>query len=245
MKKNWRVIKKYLQENWEIFIAPVFFLLILFIFNFVWKHFNLPNQDDLIKHIQNFFLTYGLWVIFISSILESMLFIGWYFPGSLVIFLGVAATSGHPLLAVKTVIAVCFGMLTGYTVNYFLGKYGWYKILIKFGFKDELLKIERKLQTKGMFASFFLYIMPGFGSLLSTAFGVLKFSFTKFLLFTGLMVVFWDTLWGVLVYFFGMNLFKLLTNSLSMFVIFCVYFFYMYNKQKEEDAKREKREGSE
>ena len=162
-----------------------------------------------------------------------MLFVGWYFPGSLVIFLGVAATTGHPMLAVQTVLAVCAGMLIGYTFNYILGRYGWYKLLIKFGFKEELIKIEKRLINKGMFASFFLYVMPGFGSLLSTAFGVLKFSFTKFLLFTTLMVLFWNTIWGVLVYHFGMSLFKLLTNSLSMFVIFCIYFFYMYNKQKE------------
>ena len=237
--------KKYLKENWEIILGPIFFLVILVIFNVVWKYYHLPNQEDLIKYIQSFFLEYGLWVIFISSILESMLFIGWYFPGSLVIFLGVAATSGHPVLAARTVLAVCVGMLTGYTFNYFLGRYGWYKLLIKFGFKEQLVKIERRLIDKGMFASFFLYIMPGFGSLLSTAFGVLKFSFVRFLVFTTIMVLFWNTIWGILVYFFGMSLFKLLTNSLSMFVIFCIYFFYMYNKQKEEDAKREKGERGE
>jgi membrane protein DedA with SNARE-associated domain len=233
MKEYWNKAKKYSSENWEIFFAPVIFIITLLAVQFAWRYFGFPTQDDLIKYVQTFFLTYGLWVIFISSIVESMLFLGWYFPGSLVIFLGVASTAGHPYLAVKTVLAVSLGMFIGYCVNYVLGKYGWYKLLMKFGFKEELMKIEKRLLNKGMFASFFLYVMPGFGSLLSTAFGVLKFSPTKFLLFTALMVVFWNSIWGFLVYLFGMSLFKLLTNSVSMFVIFCLYFFYMYNKQKE------------
>ncbi len=236
MKIDKRVIKKYLSENWELFVVPIFFLFFLFLIKYTWGYFQLPNQEDLISIVQTFFRTYGLPVIFISSILESMLFIGWYFPGSLVIFLGVAATTGHPILAVQTVIVVCLGMLFGYSFNYFLGKYGWYKILIKYGFEDELLKIEKRLKNKGMFASFFFYVMPGLGSLLSTAFGVLKFSFTKFFLFTIFMLSFWNTLWGILVYFFGMEVFKLLTNSVSMFILFCIYFYYIYNKEKQKNG---------
>ena len=224
MKEKLRVAKSYVLDNLELVLVPVIFLLLLTGINFVWHYFQLPSQDDLNAKIQGFFLTYGLWVIFISSVIESMLFLGWYFPGSLVIFLGVAATQGNPEQAIKTVICVITGMTLGYTVNYFLGMFGWYKVLVKFGFKSELLKIEKMIREKGMLHSFFLYIMPGFGCLLSTAFGVLQFTFLRFLSFTLLFVVFWDSIWGVLVYHFGMPLFKLLTNNIVMFIIFCVYF---------------------
>lgn len=233
MREKLRVIKDYVLENLELVLVPIFFLILIFIIQWIWHHFNLPTQDDLITKIQSFFKEYGLWVIFVSSILESMLFIGLYFPGSLVIFLGVAATSGNPILAVKTVATVCAGMLVGYTINFILGKYGWHKVLSKFGLDNEIEKIGKNLREKGMFHSFFLYIMPGFGSLLSTTFGISGFSYIKFLSFTVLMVIFWNSVWGLLVYHFGMPLFKLLTNTFVFFILFCVYFFYMYNKDKD------------
>lgn len=234
MKDKLRVAKNYVLNNLELFLVPIFFLLFTYLIGLTWQYFNLPTQENLIEKIQSFFLAYGLIVIFLSSILESTLFLGWYFPGSLVIFLGVAATTGKPELAALTVLTVCSGMMLGYNLNYFLGKYGWHSLIVKLGFRDELLKIENRIINKGIFKSFFLYIMPSFGSLLSTAFGVLKYSYTKFFFFTGLMVIFWNTVWGVLVYFYGMEIFKILTNKIVFFVIFCIYFFYIYNKNKDK-----------
>jgi membrane protein DedA with SNARE-associated domain len=218
--------------SWELLLVPIFFLVLILTIRFVWGYLGLPSQDDLIAHVQAFFIQYGLWLILGASILESMLFVGWYFPGSLVIFLGVASTNGNPILAAKTVLTVCLGMLVGYSINFLLGKYGWHKILLKFGFSEELRKIEERVKSKGMLHSFLLYVMPGFGSLLSTAFGVLKFSYPKFLTFTILFVIFWNSIWGVLVYFFGMALFKLLTNTLSIVILFCLYFYYMHSQGK-------------
>lgn len=232
MKAKISGYKKFVQENLELFIMPFIFIIIYLGIQYIWSFFNLPNQDQLISKVQSFFTEYGLWVIFISSILESMLFIGWYFPGSLVIFLGVASTSGDPKQAVLTVFSVCAGMLLGYTFNYVLGKFGWYKVLIKFGFKDELIKIEKRVSDKGMLGAFFFYVMPGMGCLLSTAFGVLKFNFLKFFSFTFLMVVFWNSLWGIIVYNFGMSVFKLLTNGAFAFILFCAYLYYLHTNGK-------------
>ncbi len=236
MKINLRVAIDYVKNNLELFIVPVIFLFFVFGVKWVWHFFGLPTQPELIVIVQNFFITYGLWVIFISSIMEAMLFIGWYFPGSLVIFLGVASTSGDPVLAVKNVLVVCVGMMIGYSGNYILGKHGWYKVLIKFGFKDELVKIENRVKSKGLIkGAFIFYVYPGTSSLISTALGVLKFNYSTFFGFTLASVVFWNTIWGTLVYFFGMELFKILTNSIVFFIVFCVYSFYLYNKQKEKE----------
>ncbi len=223
---------KFAKENVELFILPVLFIILFLSLQYGWSAIGLPTQDEMIVKVQSFFALYGLWMIFISSFLEAMLFIGWYFPGSLVIFLGVASTTGNPEKAVQTVLAVCAGMLLGYIFNYLLGKFGWYKVLIKFGFKDELLKIEKRVQDKGMIGAFFFYVMPGMGCLLSTAFGVLKFNFFKFLSFTALMVFFWNILWGVLVYHFGMSVFKLLTNGVFAFLAFSAYIWYLHSQGK-------------
>lgn len=222
----------FIKQNWELFTLPIIFICLYYFVNFLWPYFGLPSQDKIIIIIQNFFKTYGLWVIFLSAILESIIFLGWYFPGSLVIFLGVSATSGDPILAVKTVLAICLGMNIGYTVNFILGRYGWYKVLMKFGFKDELEKIERRVNNKGLIGAFFFYIIPGAGSLLSTAFGVLKFNYLKFFGFTLAMVVFWNSLWGIIVYHLGMSVFKLLSSGVFVFIAFTAYIYYLHTQGK-------------
>lgn len=220
------------KKNKELLLLPVFFIIFYFGSQYLWTYLHLPSQDQLIATIQSFFKEYGLWVIFISSILESMLFVGWYFPGSMVIFLGVASTTGDPKQAFFTVLTVCAGMLSGYIFNYVLGRFGWYKVLIKFGFQSELVKIENRVKDKGLIGAFFFYIMPGAGSLLSTAFGVLKLNFSTFILFTISMLIFWNSLWGIVVYHFGMSVFKLLTNGVFAFVLFIGYLYYLYSQGK-------------
>jgi len=232
MKLKLKEYKKYIEENWQLFLFPLTFICLYYLANILWDFYNLPSQDQIINVVQTFFTTYGLWVIFLSAIFESMLFVGWYFPGSLVIFLGVSATNGNPILAVKTILAVCFGMLIGYTFNFFLGKYGWHKVLMRYGFKSELEKIEKRVNNRGMVGAFFFYIIPGMGSLLSTAFGILKFNFFKYISFTFLMVVFWNSLWGVIVYYFGMPVFKLLSSGVFVFIAFTAYVYYLHTQGK-------------
>lgn len=240
MREQVKLFLSEFKESKELLLLPVFFIILFFGVKYGWTFFGLPTQDEMVATVQNYILLYGVITIFVASLLESMLFVGWYFPGSLVIFLGVSATTGNPILGFKTVLAVCLGMMTGYSINYFLGKYGWYKVLIKFGFKEELIKIEKMLEDKGVFATFFLYIMPGMGCLLSTAFGVLKTNFLKFFAFTASMVFFWNTLWGILVYTFGMKIFNLLTNSYFAIILFIGYLFYLHKTGKLKELTQEK-----
>jgi membrane protein DedA with SNARE-associated domain len=230
-------IKKEITENKDIIVAMFIVLAIFAVIIFLWNFFNLPNQKDLIEIVKSFFSRYGLPVIFFASILESILLIGNYFPGSLVIFLGVSVASGNVLLAVKTIVATCAGMLIGYNVNYLLGKFGLYKAVEKFGYKNEIDKLQNKIERDGIKAGFFFYIIPGFGSLISTTFGILKYNYIKFLLFTIVTTVFWNSLWGALVYFFGMKIFDALSSYVSMFVIFIAYIVYMYKSGKFEELK--------
>jgi hypothetical protein len=104
-----KIYYRLLIDNIELIIPPIIFLLLLLLIRFLWAYFGLPTQEETIVILKEYFAVYGLWIILVSSILESILFVGWYFPGSLVIFLGVSATYGNPILAVKTVALICLG----------------------------------------------------------------------------------------------------------------------------------------
>jgi membrane protein DedA with SNARE-associated domain len=234
---NLQKIKDEVLKNKEIFISFVFVLIVLATIIFLWKFAGLPSQAELVEIVKGFFTKYGLIVIFISAILESILLIGNYFPGSLVIFLGVSMATGNPLLAAKTIAVVCAGMFIGYNVDYFLGKFGLYKVVEKFGYKKDIENLTKKIEEKGVVAGFFLYVMPAMGSLIATTFGVIKYSYGKFVLFTLVTMIFWNSLWGILVYFFGMKIFDMMTSYVSIFIILILYFIYMYRSGKFEELK--------
>ena len=90
----------------------------------IWKLLDLPPSNEMIDIASSYIAKYGLIVVLIGSLLETILFVGFYFPGSLIIFLGVAL-SPDPPSAFLAVLSISVGMLLGYTFNYLLGKHGW------------------------------------------------------------------------------------------------------------------------
>ena len=68
---------------------PLIFLAIFLSLWAVWKLLDLPPKDELIEITRRYFDLYGYWIVFASAIIEGMLLVGLYYPGSLVILLGV------------------------------------------------------------------------------------------------------------------------------------------------------------
>lgn len=144
-----------------------------------WWALDLPPEAELIRTISNWLATYGLVVIFLGSILEAILFVGFYFPGSLIIFLGVGLAP-NPLQALYAVIAVSLGMLCGYHINYIVGRYGWYRIFLKLGMKKGLENAQAKMQNNDIRYIFYTFWNPGLASFTSTAAGILHLPYVRF-----------------------------------------------------------------
>src|SRR4051812_4891264 len=95
-----------------------FYFLVIVIIR--WK---IPSAEKIITYITNLYQHYGYGIVFVSGILEAMFLIGLYFPGSVAILLGaVVARSGVVSLPLIILIGT-LGILIGYTINYFMGKY--------------------------------------------------------------------------------------------------------------------------
>lgn len=228
----------FIKKNQELIIAFAVTLLIYFLIRFGWTYFDMPNQKEMIALITGFFDKYGLIIIFLAAIIESILLIGGYFPGSLVIFLGVASSSGDIVRTTKVTVLAVLGMMIGYSIDYYLGRKGGYKLLTKLGFEEEINKIKNKVNKKNIWFSFLLYVIPGSGSLISTSFGILKVKYFKFLFFIFVTVVIWNTLWSILVYNFGMKIFDILTSYVSGVIIICAIFIYYFYSGKFEQLKK-------
>ena len=192
-------VKKVLHAIW----LPLFALAAVGSFYIVWPLLGLPSKEAVVELAKLYFERYGLITIFVSAIIEGVLLAGWYFPGSFVIVLGVFLAGDDYALLFGVFAVTTAGLLIAYTFNFYVGKYGWYKMLSVLGFQEALNKAQEQLTKYGLRAVFFTFWHPNLAALTSTAAGVLQMPFKRFILYAVVATVLWDTFWTVVGYMLG------------------------------------------
>ncbi|HRH25243.1 MAG TPA: VTT domain-containing protein [Candidatus Paceibacterota bacterium] len=214
---------------------PILIILIFIAIIGLWKVLGLPSEEVLIEKTREYFFKYGLITVFIASILESMLLVGWYLPGGLIIFLGVILSAGNPVLATLSVLCTILGFSIGYTFNYFLGYYGWHKLFIKFGLAGSLEKAKENFQKYGFKAIYASYWQPNLGALISTSAGTLRAPKNKFIFVSTTATIVWSAFWGLCAYFIGEKILSYL--GIVFFVIMSLWVLnIIYKHYKDKPA---------
>lgn len=220
-------------------LLPLSILGVFLLIYLAWRFFGLPPQDELIEIMRRWFDTYGLAILLVSALIEGLVLVGWYYPGSLVIFLGVIL-AGRDIPAVAEAVGVItVGLFFAYVINFLLGKYGWYRLLLKFGLKEPLEDAKQRVEKHGLVAIFASYWQPNLGALVATSAGILDFSFKKFLAFSLIAATLWNIFWGTLVYVIGERALNLVGLRFVFLVIFAWIVYRIWQGRKEAQAKRD------
>ena len=95
-------------------------------------------------------------------------------------FLGVISAGANIPKVVLIVAIVCAGFSIGYTIDYLLGKYGWYKLLTKFGMGQQIETAKARLEKHSFKAIAASYWEVNLASITATAAGILKIDFKRF-----------------------------------------------------------------
>jgi len=206
----------------KILSVPLILLVIYLTMFVIWKLFNLPTDDQMIVIVKGAFEKYGLWIVFISALVEGFLLLGQYFPGGTVIFLGVISAGKNIPRATEVVLVVCLAFTISYTLNYLVGKYGWHKLLVKFGLSKSLEESKQKLEKQGLNAVIFSYWEPNLASITATAAGILQIPMRKFQIYSTTGVVLWNIFWGTLVFLLGASALKIIGLKYVL-IIFAVW----------------------
>src|SRR3989338_380457 len=142
-------------------------------------------------------------MVFVSALFEGVFILGNYYPGSFVISLTVISAGRDLNRVIFLVSLVSLAFFIAYYINYLMGEYGWHKLFIKFGMKSQLEKAQQMLSRYGL--PFFLlsYWNPNFASFSATGAGVSGFPLGKFLSYSLVSVLFWNLVWGAVVFQFG------------------------------------------
>ncbi len=209
-----------------------FSLLLLFISLFIiWNIFNLPSAEILSEYIGIWFDKFGLIVLLVSAFIEGTLLFGGYFPGVFVIFISVVSANSVLEATVRVAVGT-LGLFLAHNTNYFLGKYGWYRLLAKFGLNSSIKESQEKIIKYGPTAFFTSYWMPSIGALTDTAAGILHMPFKKFISYSVSAVIFWDLLVGLIVYFLGEKALVAVTSGgttelLIQFAVVAIWIFIL------------------
>jgi len=208
------------KELLKVLAIPLIALFVYFIFYILWLALGFPSQEEIAAGAKELFSKYGLWIVFVGAFIEGLLLFGNYFPGGFIIFLGVISAGKDITRVLQILILVSVAFFISYAINYLLGKYGWYKLFVKFGLSKLIEKYKNKLEKQGLSLVFFTYWIPSFAALTATAAGILRIDLKKFLIYSAFGIIVWSLFWGTLIYFLGQAALEIL--GLKFVIIFFV-----------------------
>lgn len=208
--------------RWKKILAllaiPLILLVAYLTMFFAWRFFGLPGDDEMKEVIKTYFDNYGLLIVFIGALLEGVLLVGQYFPGGFIIFFGVVSANGNVVRAAEVVGVVCISFFTAYYLNYLMGKYGWYKLFVRFGLEKSIEDAKKKLVRHELNAVLSTYWEPNLSSITATAAGILHIPRPRFFAYSAIGILIWETFWGVTVFSFGQKAFDLIGIKFVLFV---------------------------
>ncbi len=200
-------------------IKSAFFWLCVVVFLTVtWKLLDLPSEALMQSTVSAWLHEYGLYIVLLGSFLETLLFIGLYFPGSVIIFLSVALAPSS-FAALVTILVVSLGMFCAHITNYILGKYGWYRVFLKLGMKSGIENAKSKMTKNDVRYIFYTFWNPGLASFTSTAAGILQISTKRYVVLIIFAILLWNTVWGIIVFYLGETALTLLSFTTVLIVI--------------------------
>ncbi|MEK6812066.1 MAG: VTT domain-containing protein [Nanoarchaeota archaeon] len=225
-------IKKFVREA---SIPLVFLVLYYFLFHFQ-KFISLPTQDKFMDLILNFMNTQNIFLIFLIALVEGGLILGQYSPGGIVIFLSIMSAEGNIPKMILLLSVISLAYLLAYSLDYLFGYYVVETVIKKLGFEKKVERY-RKLLDKNVFSTiFFSYAETNIASLVAVSSGLLKIPFKKFIYFSVISVIFWNTFWAVVLYFFGNAILSIFgtTYLVIILAIWVLIVFYNNFLKKEE-----------
>ncbi|MDP3875074.1 MAG: VTT domain-containing protein [bacterium] len=218
-------------------LLPISVLGIFLLFYLAWRFFALPPEEEILEIARFYFDRYGLAILLVSALIEGTVLIGWYYPGSLIIFLGVILAGKDIPKVAEAVMAITVGLFFAYIINFLLGKYGWYRLLLKFGLREALEDVKKRVTKHGLVAIFMSYWQPNLAALVATSAGILDFSFKKFFIYSLVAATLWNTFWGTLVYFVGEGVLSLVGIRFVLLAIFLWIIYRIWNGEGNRGAK--------
>ena len=135
-------------------LGPFIFLGVYLSLFFILRGRIPQSPGELIKLITALYGQYGYFIVITGAFFEGLFPVGMYIPGSTIVLLGAVLSKTGVIAFPLVIILGTIGFVFAYTVNYFLGKHGIYRVLSFLGLENEInsakIKLEKN-QAKAIF----------------------------------------------------------------------------------------------
>ncbi len=232
-----------LEKTKQIFSAgliPLLWAILFAIFTVIYKTFDLPPPEEMAIIGRELYEQYGIVVLLIAAFVEGIFMVNIYFPGSFVIVLAVFLSDKSFMSLAVIGGSVWFGFVLAGAINYLLGKYGFYKLLLLIGRKDTVTRMQKWVDKRGNVAIFIAAIHTNFLAIAQVCLGIAKESLRKNLLLSGLSLAFWIPIWTFL---FSIIIEKvnLEDSNQAWYIVATLFLWAIILIMKEQIAKRLKK----
>lgn len=180
---------------WAAYLAPGFVYFALatgFVAAILLRdRLGLPGLDTYTDVAQGFFDSYGLYALYVAAILESLFMVCLYFPGSFVFILAILV-SDRSFLALSTIIVIGWAsVLTATVINYWLGREGFYRILLHWGAAKTVEDMQAWLDKRGRWAIFISAAHPNVLAVTNICMGIAHTGLSRAIAYSFVAIGFW------------------------------------------------------
>ncbi|MCI5050851.1 MAG: VTT domain-containing protein [Candidatus Pacebacteria bacterium] len=190
-------LKKLIPGIFEFSIATF-----LLVFILAYDLLGLPNAIVVSEFFLNQYEKYGFWIILLAAFLEALFILSIYIPASLVIVLSAFALGFDIQTLLKIGVISILGFMLANILNYYLGKFGYYKLLLKLGGNQSVEKIQNDFSQNPNKTIFFTSFHPNFLAITMISAGIAKSNLLKVIFQSLISLIFWISLWMSVIYIF-------------------------------------------
>jgi len=206
--------------NIKIPLLPISALLFYLLILILWIVRIIPDYTAILQFLEGLYNSYGLLGLFIASFLEGVVYLGLYFPGSVIIALSVILSNGSflELLIISLIVALALTLTS--IINYLLGK----------SISKKKVK-ENKKFSKGII---FSIIHPNVLAFYFFNLGIKKNGFWK-VLFVPLLMIPYGLLIGYLIYSVKPLVERAIESPILMISIILIWFIiaFIFDNRKD------------
>lgn len=179
-------------------MVPFLFAVASAVFTVIYKTIGLPPPSEIAEIGKGLYASYGNLTLVAAAFLEGVFMINIYFPGSFVILLAVFLSDKSVAQLSLIAIFSWLGFMCAGPLNYWLGNAGFYRVLLKIGKDDIVIKMRRWMDKRGKAAVFLAAIHPNFLAVSQVCMGISSEGYRKTLMLSALSLAMWVPLWTII-----------------------------------------------
>ncbi len=179
-------------------IIPFLIALVLLLLVIIDNVTGIFTIGDIITNYKELFEKHGYIILLLAAFAEALFMFSFYLPGSLVIVLSVLVSDKSLNSLILIGLFTLLGFMLANIINFFLGKYGYYRVLLFLGKGETINKMNKWFTQKKLVTIFISAIHPNFLAMAIVSSGIAKSNFYKIMFFSMLSLVFWIAIWLII-----------------------------------------------